>query len=196
MEILKDLLQEHGVFEEINKIVKLPFPVDISPDKIDYMYLVKHGNRKLSLFSKTADIKNLCETISIMYSDKWNSLYKIFLQDIPYQYDYRRTTTETVKDNGTNGQEITDNSTDTVVKEVSAYNEPDFVGADKEERTLSNNSNHKQNNENVRERELTTEGTNSNIIGNYEKYIQYIEKNFIFDIIFNDVNSVLTLNVF
>lgn len=195
METLKEFVSSKKLFYELNSIKELDFLQNVDPETIDLLYIFRYGNRRLSESTKR-DYDNVLLSISMMYTKKWNDLYKLFLKDIPLDYNYKVKTTETIKDVGKVDSDNNTTVTDTNKKDVSAYNEDDFVPLDKDERIETTTGGNKQTSNNDRVRELTTEGNNSNILYDYEKYLVYLEEKFLLDIVFNDINKMITINVF
>lgn len=184
---VKDSLQ--GLFVAINN--KQPFKVFelLPPLNADKLYIMMHGNRTVSecvtdtVNNDTENIDVIAEVITDLYSDKWERDYNLLTKERPFFTTYKETITENVNNIGTA------NTSNEVTNKVSAYNEDDFTNADNEKTTNT------LENENSKSREYIRQGFQGDYVKELKKELDFIEKNMLCDIMFNDINKILTLNI-
>lgn len=180
-----------GVFYYINKSHPLPL-VGVDVNSLDTLFNMLYGNRGIT---KLADpMGELTEThmtqlgamLSILFSDKWDSLYEVISAKVPLE-TYNLTTTETVEDVGSSSSDTTNEHNKTDNKSVTGFDSEEFVddslsmleGVD----TMSNQGSVN----NTRERVVSVKGNVRNSLEDRINTVKYLKNDFIYDTIFIDV---------
>lgn len=174
-----DKFSENGLFAALNNVATLPF--NIMPSACDILYNNMYGSRLLSRFGRDNDVSTIATVLQQMFYDKWANAWNSYQSYADMILGDKETTQEQVVDDNKNTGTNTDTNT------VSAYNDENFVNDDKKSTEISNKI------DNKRTRDKTVRKTNINTV---EKVSELLQKDFLYDTIFIDVNTVLTLNIF
>ena len=176
-----------NLFEEMNKIHPFPFISLFNADKMNLFYINTYGDRTLSKMGRNLTIPEIANILVNLYGEKWDRIYESVLADFPILENYVETVTMKEKTTGNS----TNNTTETNVEKVSAYNDNDFVNDEQS----TNTNEMKMNNENVIEKTYEKRIT-ENATKNLENAIKYLQNNVIYYIIYADINGAITLNIF
>lgn len=174
-----DKFSENGLFAALNNVATLPF--NIMPSTCDILYNNMYGSRLLSRFGRDNDVSTIATVLQQMFYDKWANAWDSYQSYADMILGDKETTVEKVVDDNENTGSNTDTNT------VSAYNDENFVNDDKKSTEIHNKI------DNKRTRDKTVRKTNINTV---EKVSELLQKDFLYDTIFIDVNTVLTLNIF
>lgn len=174
-----DKFSENGLFAALNNVATLPF--NIMPSTCDILYNNMYGSRLLSRFGRDNDVSTIATVLQQMFYDKWANAWNSYQSYADMILGDKETTVEKVVDDNENTGTNTDTNT------VSAYNDENFVNDDKKSTEIHNKI------DNKRTRDKTVRKTNINTV---EKVSELLQKDFLYDTIFIDVNTVLTLNIF
>ena len=174
-----DKFSENGLFAALNNVATLPF--NIMPSTCDILYNNMYGSRLLSRFGRDNDVSTIATVLQQMFYDKWANAWNSYQSYADMILGDKETTQEQVVDDNENTGTNTDTNT------VSAYNDENFVNDDKKSTEIHNEI------DNKRTRDKTVRKTNINTV---EKVSELLQKDFLYDTIFIDVNTVLTLNIF
>lgn len=185
-ELVKD---SSGIFQYMNEIQPFEWSDVVSPVELDIAYEYLNGNRTVNNATATQfltdgeeyTLRERANVALVMFGRKWNQLYENFKADYPVTQSYDETIKELIDD--TNVRSF-DRKKDT---KVSAYDSEELV--DDETDIATENSNIK----NTHTRDYVRTGTN---VRNIEQNIQRLQKEVLYDIVFQDVNSLLLLKVF
>ncbi len=169
-----------GLFATMESLGVLP-DIDLSGTQLDLLYSNIHGIRKLARIGRDLTVEQIAELIGNMFKKKWEIAYELYLKN----NDFLRGDKETVTENIIDDNSMTDERTST--NSVSAYNDNDFVNNDKDD------SLNEIKTDNERNRTLTRYNSR---LSDVKSLYEVLQNNFICDIIFVDVNTVLTLNIF
>lgn len=166
-----------GVFSYIDAISPLPWDKVVTPEDTDIAFMFAHGEKVitgkvLDTFSDLGEdgtLEKLAKIINTRYHDKWSKLYEGFIADYPLNVVSRETLDDTVKK---------ENNT---TNKVSAYDSEDLTtdtGVDDNGTT-------------------THTYTKDNIsLDAYNKNIELLQDNLIYDIVFIDVKSLILLSIY
>ena len=199
-ESMKDL--EKGIFYYINSISPFEWSSVVTPDNLDNAFLRLNGNYLISdcindsMVNNAPDLQMLAQIIKDLYFFKWNKIYDILIQEVPLLQSYIEEISEETTGETTNTNNSAIGSTIGTVNKVSAYNESDFVNKDNEEQTENRTDNTTNNGTNNGTRTVTKKGFNGSYSKDLNEQIIYLKNNLIYDIIFNDVKSILMLSIF
>lgn len=174
-----DKFSENGLFAALNNVATLPF--NIMPSTCDILYNNMYGSRLLSRFGRDNDVSTIATVLQQMFYDKWANAWDSYQSYADMILGDKETIKEQVVDDNENTGSNTDTNT------VSAYNDENFVNDDKKSTEIHNKI------DNKRTRDKTVRKTNINTV---EKVSELLQKDFLYDTIFIDVNTVLTLNIF
>lgn len=167
-----DLISEKGIFEYINEIKELPFKEVVTPAEMDLAFSFTNGNMLLNqsitnTFLKYGPEQTLQRTASVVYTlfgDRWGKLYNAFIDELPLNTSER----ETLKEDNTLSSSVDHN--------VSAYDSEELV-KDNQDKT-----------DNTTDHNYTKDKISLNALQNNIKFLQ---DNYIYAIMFNDIKSVL-----
>ena len=174
-----DKFSENGLFAALNKVAPLPF--GITPSTCDILYNNMYGSRLLARFGRDNDVSTIATVLQEMFYEKWANAWKSYQSYADMILGDKETTSENVVDDNENTGTNTDTNT------VSAYNDENFVNDDKKSTQIHNEI------KNNRTRNKTVTKTN---IDTVEKVSKLLQNDFLYDTIFIDVNTVLTLDIF
>lgn len=169
-----------GIFSKIDAIK--PISIGVPANVLDDTFLGLYGQKDLSVYAEGEEVDVLAKELAYMFVDKWNRIFNLEYAEKVNYGGYSETITETVKDDGTNGND----ETETEINKVSAFNDEDFVNKDNattERKTSGTTTNN-------RTREYTRQGYNDKQITNMKSYIDLLQDNLINDIIYRDVSRV------
>ena len=184
---VKDKYQE--LFTHIKQAKNLLI-FDYIPDtSLNVIFHANFANRFLTDFANDNDVDTVAKAIADLYGRKWDSLLAEYISSIDSLAEYAQVYRETVRSaNSTNMDRNT-------VSKVSAFNDvsaspvgDDFVDNNSDNETTSSTDT----GEKVREYTLQKVKDSQH----YTDVLNYLQKNIISDIIFTDVNSMLTLCIF
>lgn len=147
--------------------------------ELDIYYLSKYSQRTANNLLVNNSIDFIANSLISLYKVKWNNAL-----------DYYLNTNSVILNNGfkitTNTTENSNNiMSDDVLEKVSGFND-DSLATDTE-RNTSNNNNFNSS--------KTSETIRSNSIY-IKKNLEYLKNDFVYNIIFNDVNDLITLKIF
>lgn len=173
---------EQGLFSTMQSKGLLPIEFDdLSGEQMDVLYNNLHGVRKLARIGRDLSVDDLAELIGNMFYKKWTENLEYYaLKANLLQGDKETVTEQIVDDNEMVDERTTTNS-------VSAYNDDNFVNNDKDDSTNTINT------DNERNRTLTRRMLR---VSDAKSLQELLQNNFLCDIIFVDVNTVLTLKIF
>lgn len=173
---------EQGLFTTMQSKGLLPVEFDdLSAEQMDILYNNLHGVRKLSRIGRDLSVDDLADLIGNMYYKKWTENLEYYAIKANLMQGDKETVTEQIVDDN----EMVDERTTT--NSVSAYNDDNFVNNDKDDSTNTINT------DNQRNRTLTRRMLR---VSDAKSLQELLQNNFLCDIIFVDVNTVLTLKIF
>lgn len=165
--------------QEINPYLKI-FSV-VTPEFLDSAYMLKFSSRICTPVVLSTSIDNIAGIVNAMFSQKWDTLFdtvKAVNSSVVNAGEYI-----TEKTDSTNNPDVTTE----ITGQVSPYDSAEFANNDKT--TTTNKGTTKIHTD----REYTRTTPNANTTNNI---FQYLKNNPLYDTMFMDVNSVLTLNIF
>lgn len=173
---------EQGLFSTMQSKGLLPIEFDdLSGEQMDVLYNNLHGVRKLARIGRDLSVDDLAELIGNMFYKKWTENLEYYALKANLLQGDKETVTEQIVDDN----EMVDERTST--NSVSAYNDENFVNNDKDDSTNTINT------DNERNRTLTRRMLR---VSDAKSLQELLQNNFLCDIIFVDVNTVLTLKIF
>lgn len=173
---------EQGLFSTMQSKGLLPIEFDdLSGEQMDVLYNNLHGVRQLARIGRDLSVDDLADLIGNMYYKKWTENLEYYALKANMMQGDKETVTEQIVDDN----EMVDERTTT--NSVSAYNDDNFVNNDKDDSTNTINT------DNQRDRTLTRRMLR---VSDAKSLQELLQNNFLCDIIFVDVNTVLTLKIF
>ena len=189
-----------GIFQYITAINELKWDKYFSVEELDTQYTYFRGSKLCSGYimemledGKSVDdiMKECAGIITSAFMNKWSQLFNVNVigedSSIDGSSDYYESITEDIVDDG----ESTRTANSERIGKVSAYNDDDFVNDDSETTTDKDTTT----NDNVRKRSYLRQGS-QNRISAAKNTFDYLQKNYIYDIIFTDVDSIMTIAIY
>lgn len=202
---VKTAFKVHGIFQAISTLHYHDFFMYFSPSTMDSLFLSKHGKKSISEFVEDnmidnvvteTSIHNIATIIDNMYGSKWDRLFSVMESELKLLENYQDKVTETVNDDGETTSKMLMENSDGNVNKVSAFNDDDFVNKESDERTSTGKNDTTGTNKNKRIREVIKSGYVGNPTKEYQQAIDYLQKNIIYDTIFADVNSLVSIQIY
>ncbi len=175
-----------NLWELINTRKPMNIINTIPVDTINSIWLAKYGTLGCTPDFEIMENQSIANHIADIYVDKWNKLLTVFNKD--YIDDFKEVYEET-NDNTTNSEGI---NTSTNESNVSAYDDTGYSpDTNNSQNSTTNNTDTSLSKRNyTRTKNLITR------IDNNIKYISLLKKDFLYDIMFADVNELLTLKIY
>ena len=171
-----------GLFTEIKDVTTLSIFDFFDDDILNQLYIMKYGNRELTSNVVDMNVTELARTLILTYGFKWDNMVLNLTNSIKELADYNELITETITDEGSLHLSREN------INKVTAYNVDDFVNNSSDDNSETNTSN------NLKKRQYEIKKLKD--IKVYERVHTYLNKTNICDIIFMDVNQLLTTKVF
>lgn len=190
MTLYNELVEgSHGIFHYINELQPFKWSEAVSPVELDIAYEYLNGNRTVNSATSSQyatdggefTLKERANVTLVMFGRKWEQLYENFIVDYPVTQSYDETIEELIDDKNIRSFDRTKDS------KVSAYDSEELV--DDETDIVNENSNIN----NTHTRDYVRTGTNVRNIG---QNIERLQREVLYEIVFQDVNSLLLLKVF
>lgn len=203
--ILFDVLPDVNIFTAISNIKAFPWADVISPAQMDVTYKQLYGGKRISKFTERIlngnsvlsddNLNAIANVLYNMYYDKWSLAYTLYEAQLKSaNAGYTETSKETITKDFTNTDTGTVNNDNTNTDKISAFDTGDF----------ENKSQTSINGTDTRDLQTTQAGTQTTeyekngfsiSYNNYlEKAYSLLQKNLLYDIIFVDANSVLSIH--
>ena len=175
---LKELMTtSKGLFSYIDEVNPLPWDKVVTPEETDNAFMFTNGEKTvtgkvLDMFSESGEdttLEKLAKIINTRYHDKWSKLYEGFIADYPLNVVSRETLDDKVtKENNTTNK-------------VSAY--------DSEDLTTDTG---------IDDTGTTTHTYTKDVVSldAYNKNIELLQDNLIYDIVLLDVKSLILLSIY
>ena len=160
----------------------------ISDTSLNVIFNANYGNRFLTEFANDNDVDTVAKAIADLYGKKWNSLLTEYLSSIDSLSEFAQVYRETVRSSNNGSMDRNTVSKVSAFNDVSSSAGDDFIdnNSDNETSTTTDTG------EKVREYTLQKVKDSKH----YADVLNYLQKNIISDIIFTDINSMLTLCIF
>lgn len=171
-----------NLFTEMKNIKPLPIFDFIDDNTLNQLYIMKYGNREITSNVVDIDVELLASVLINAYGFKWDNIILNLTNSINELADYKELITETITDEGSL------NLTRENINKVSAYNVDDFVNNSSDDNSEINTST------NLKERQYEIKKLKD--IGIYDKINSYLNRINICDIMFTDINQLITNKIF
>lgn len=171
-----------NLFTEMKNIKPLPIFDFIDDNTLNQLYIMKYGNRGITSNVVDIDVELLASVLINAYGFKWDNIILNLTNSINELADYKELITETITDEGSL------NLTRENINKVSAYNVDDFVNNSSDDNSEINTST------NLKERQYEIKKLKD--IGIYDKINSYLNRINICDIMFTDINQLITNKIF
>lgn len=190
MTLYNELVEDsHGIFYYINELQPFKWSESVSPVELDIAYEYLNGNRTVNSATSSQyrtdggeyTLRERANVALVMFGRKWNQLYENFIADYPVTQSYDETIKELIDEKNVRDFNRQKDS------KVSAYDSEELV--DDETDIVTEGSSI----DNTHSRDYVRTGTN---VRNIDQNIQRLQKEVLYDIVFQDVNSLLLLKVF
>ena len=171
-----------NLFTEMKNIKPLPIFDFIDDNTLNQLYIMKYGNRGITSNVVDIDVELLASVLINAYGFKWDNIILNLTNSINELADYKELITETITDEGSL------NLTRENINKVSAYNVDDFVNNSSDDNSEINTST------NLKERQYEIKKLKD--IGIYDKINSYLNRINICDIMYTDINQLITNKIF
>ena len=141
-------------------------------ENLDPIYIMKYGEKDLTTYATDEDINIIIDSIYTFYNSKWNKLYTCYNSSL----DSIMNGGETVK------KEEIGLEKSTTTNKLASYDEGTLENSDSSEFEKQPTT-------------KTTTTTDSTLSG-YKSRFDYLQSTNFYDIIFTDVNKLLTLDIY
>ena len=175
---MKDLITtSKGLFSYIDEVNPLPWGKVVTPEDTDAAFMFSHGDKTvtgkvLDMFSEDGEdetLKKLAKIINAHYGVKWGRMYEGFIADYPLNVVSRETLEDTVtKQNNTTNK-------------VSAYDSDDLTTDTGIEDNGSTTHTYTKDNTSL---------------DAYNKNVELLQDNLIYDNVFLDVKNLILLSIY
>lgn len=170
------------LFTEMEKVSPSQIFYFIDTYTLNVLYIMKYGNRELTYNVVDMNVTELARIIILTYGFKWDNMLLNLTNSIKELADYNELITETITDEGSLHLSREN------INKVTAYNVDDFVNNSSDDNSETNTSN------NLKKRQYEIKKLKD--IKVYERINTYLNKTNICDIIFTDINQLLTTKIF
>ena len=170
------------LFTEMKKIKPLALFDFIDEDTLNQLYIMKYGNRELTSNVVDVDVTLLAMVLIRTYGFKWDNMLLNLTNSIKELADYNELITETITAEGS--LHLTREN----INKVSAYNVDDFINNSSDDNSEINTTN------NLKKRQYEIKKLKD--IKVYESLHTYLNRTNMCDIIFIDINRLLTTKIF
>lgn len=171
-----------GLFTEMKRVNALSIFDFFGDDVLNQLYIMKYGNRELTSNVVDVDVTILAKVLINTYGFKWNNMLLNLTNSIKELADYNELITETITDEGS--LHLTREN----INKVTAFNVDDFVDNSSDNNSETNTTN------NLKKRQYEIKKLKD--IKVYDRINTYLNKTNICDIIFMDINQLLTTKIF
>ena len=162
---------------------------DYIPDtSLNVIFNANYGNRFLTEFANDNDVDKVAVAITDLFGRKWDNLVTEYISSIDSLSEFAQVYRETVRSSNNGSMDRNTVSKVSAFNDVSSSVGDDFIdnNSDNETSTTTDTG------EKVREYTLQKIKDSKH----YTDVLNYLQKNLISDIIFTDINSMLTLCIF
>lgn len=181
---VKEKFATENLFDLMNKKIPFAWSTVFSVDEMKNLFDSLYGEHIVASGFENKPVEEIANDMAGFFCNRWNSIYKFYADDELLNVGYKETITENISDNGTSENSETTNE----VNKVSAYNDDDMSNDTSRDNTTGRNGT----TTNKRERTYTRQGYHDAFANYRLKYIDRLQKEFIYGIIFKDVKTLLT----
>lgn len=178
---IQEKFKDNNLFDVINKIQTLPFS---NLEGVNNYWLAIYGVRCILPNIQDMSINNIAMMVHSLYSTKWDRMYNYYLEDVLENGNKSETTTKNITDTLENTNTITGEE----IHKVSAFDSDSMS----DDNSNSENKTTKDNTKNDRQETIVINGKNGNYTNDFITYYNYLTKTPFFDIIYEDVNKVVS----
>lgn len=188
MATLNETFTEKNLFQKMNDEKNFTWSEYFKPAKMDDLFFKLYGKHIVADSFTSDTVENVASDLADFFVDRWNHIFNFMYDDKLLSLGFSETISETTVDDGTN----TENETNDTINKVSAYNETDFENDKSENVTRASNGTNKNN----RTRTYTRQGYSENFADARLKFVNMLQNDFIYDIIFKEVKSIITIPIY
>ncbi len=183
---LEDYLEqdrEHNLFYYINEYIHLDF-LDMFPDDVlSTNYIFQYGKRYVTNSVSRKNINDVAKFLAYNFANNWNKYFTIFTTNFNYDKLVGTVQIDIKNETSNNGTMTHENS-----HVVSAFNEDDYSNDFKDTTVDNHSTNATKRNDNTRTK--FNKGIDENL-----KLLNYLQKTFICDIVYKDINDSITKSI-
>lgn len=170
----------------------LPF----EPTQLNILYLTHSGNKLTSVLVERMDedVEEIAEVVEHFFKRKWTKSFEMLTTNLPLIDGSRTETeniTESIESGGTSESSGEVENLEDVVADNSSYTPSGKTTTNSGTTTESQGTESKEH-----ERTLEVKFANSHLADIINKNLDVLEVNFLNDIVFKDIDTILTLKVY
>lgn len=204
---LYDVLPDNALFAAMNAIKPFPWSDTVTPEQMDLTYKENYTDKGISrtvlrllgedsALSQDA-IDKLAKMLYTMYYDKWSNLYNVFLSaNVGMGSGYKETIQETIEHDNATTDKGTIDTMGSNRGQISAFNSADFTDKDNTETQSVDTRDLAGSDTGTQKRDYVRTGYGEYYSTQYETSIKALTAYSLCDIIYVDVNNLLTLHIY
>lgn len=181
---VKDLFQNENLFVKMDTVSPFAWREQFPPENMGKLFANKFANYEIAENFSALSVDEIASELANFFVPRWNSIYKFMFSDDLLKLGFSETIEETTNDNGT----TTENNSDEKINKVSAYNVETFSNNTSENNSETRNGT----SENVKTRTYERKGYGNNFAQYRLKYLDKLQNDFIYDIIYKEVRTLIT----
>lgn len=181
---VKEKFSTDNLFQLMNEKNPFEWANDFTPERMGKLFLALYGNYVVASSFETMSNDDVADSLAGFYITRWNHIYNFMFSDDLLKIGYIENITETVSDTGTSENKETENE----INKVSAYNDDSMS----DDTTKDNTVNRNGTTSNKKERSYTRQGFHDGFAKYRLDYLNRLQNDFIYDIIFKEVKTLLT----
>lgn len=181
---VKELFQNENLFEKMNEVQPLAWAESFTTEHMQNLFNNLYGEYEIADSFTKISVDEMAKELAGFFVPRWNSVYRFMFSDDLLKLGFSETITETTNDNG----KTTENNSDEKINKVSAYNVETFSNDTSENNTETRNGT----SENVKTRTYERKGYSDNFADYRLKYLDKLQNDFIYDIIYKEVKTLIT----
>lgn len=173
-----------GIFSSIAKIKETPAINLDNAEKLDAAFMVYFGDRILYKKYESMPVSAIAGFISLTLRERWDKLYEVngeYSKDVT---GYSQTITETSKSAGTNQNDTTEKSVDT----ISAYNDDSLKDNSGDNKTTTNQGKE----ENTRDKTTVKTGFNAGHVTELNSLYNSLRNNNLYGTIMREIVLIVS----
>lgn len=188
MTTVKEKFSNDNLFSLMNEKKPFAWAEKFTPEHMQNLFNIKFGNYVIASGFENQTANDIADSLADFFVDRWNSIYNFMFDKDLFTQGVNENVTETIVDDGSTSE----NGTDKTLNQVSAYNESDFQNDKQENVSRETNGTNKNN----RTRTYSHTGYGETFAKYRLKYLDMLQNDFIYGIIFKEVKGIITVPLF
>lgn len=181
---LKEKLAEKSLFELMDSHKPFSWKEKFSPSEMESLFIYLYGEHEINKAFEDFSVEEMANNLADFFVDRWNKIFTFYFDENLFNVGFSETYSETENTDGT----TTENNTGNEVNKVSAYNVETFSNDTSRDTTDTKNGTDTR----KHTREYKRQGYNDGFAESRLKYINRLQNDFIYAIIFKEVKTLIT----